>query len=384
MRCDLFCSVVDNFGDIGICWRLARQLQTEHQWQVTLWVDDLVSFQKICHGINPDLATQQQQQVLIRHWTAVLPELSEVDKPDLVIEALACTIPSCYLHWMASFSEKPLWLNLEYLSAEDWVHGCHGLPSPHPQLPLQKYFFFPGFTPQTGGLLREQGLIDSLAMISATAELQQQFWCGLGLADAMDYQQKISLFAYSQAAIEPWLNQLAAAEQTTLLLVPQGQLAKDLIQLFSELKTGRLDKKSLSIRILDFMPQPKYDQLLACCDINFVRGEDSVIRAQWAGKPFIWQIYRQDEQAHLIKLEAFLHKYLQQASEEQKDCLKNLHMAWNLEQDISTEFALFSNFSEQIQKHNKKWQEYLIQQQDLASNLVRFAENKLIMSRNFS
>jgi uncharacterized repeat protein (TIGR03837 family) len=384
MRCDLFCSVVDNFGDIGICWRLARQLQTEHQWQVTLWVDDLVSFQKICHGINPDLATQQQQQVLIRHWTAVLPELSEVDKPDLVIEALACTIPSCYLHWMASFSEKPLWLNLEYLSAEDWVHGCHALPSPHPQLPLQKYFFFPGFTPQTGGLLREQGLIDSLAMISATAELQQQFWCGLGLADAMDYQQKISLFAYSQAAIEPWLNQLAAAEQTTLLLVPQGQLATDLIQLFSELKTGRLDKKSLSIRILDFMPQPKYDQLLACCDINFVRGEDSVIRAQWAGKPFIWQIYRQDEQAHLIKLEAFLHKYLQQASEEQKDCLKNLHMAWNLEQDISTEFALFSNFSEQIQKHNKKWQEYLIQQQDLASNLVRFAENKLIMSRNFS
>jgi uncharacterized repeat protein (TIGR03837 family) len=384
MRCDLFCSVVDNFGDIGICWRLARQLQTEHQWQVTLWVDDLVSFQKICHGINPDLATQQQQQVLIQHWTAVLPELSEVDKPDLVIEALACTIPSCYLHWMASFSEKPLWLNLEYLSAEDWVHGCHALPSPHPQLPLQKYFFFPGFTPQTGGLLREQGLIDSLAMISATAELQQQFWCGLGLADAMDYQQKISLFAYSQAAIEPWLNQLAAAEQTTLLLVPQGQLAKDLIQLFSELKTGRLDKKSLSIRILDFMPQPKYDQLLACCDINFVRGEDSVIRAQWAGKPFIWQIYRQDEQAHLIKLEAFLHKYLQQASEEQKDCLKNLHMAWNLEQDISTEFALFSNFSEQIQKHNKKWQEYLIQQQDLASNLVRFAENKLIMSRNFS
>ncbi|MCA1929661.1 elongation factor P maturation arginine rhamnosyltransferase EarP [Rheinheimera sp.] len=384
MRCDLFCSVVDNFGDIGICWRLARQLQHEHQWQVTLWVDDLVSFQKICHGINPDFATQQQQQVLIRHWTAVLPELSQADKPDLVIEALACTIPSCYLHWMASFTEKPLWLNLEYLSAEDWVHGCHALPSPHPQLPLQKYFFFPGFTPQTGGLLREQGLIESLTKTSATAELQQQFWCSLGLADAMDYQQKISLFAYSQAAIEPWLNQLAAAEQTTLLLVPQGQLATDLTQLFSELKTGRLDIKSLSIRILDFVPQPEYDKLLACCDINFVRGEDSVIRAHWAAKPFVWQIYRQDEQAHLIKLQAFLDRYLQQASEQQKDCLQKLHMAWNLEQDISEEFALFSNLTEQIQKHNKKWQEYLIQQQDLASNLVRFSENKLIMSRNFS
>lgn len=384
MRCDLFCSVVDNFGDIGICWRLARQLQSEHQWQVTLWVDDLVSFQKICHGVNPQLASQLQQDVLVRHWTAVLPQLTATDRPDLVIEALACTIPQTYLQWMASFADKPLWLNLEYLSAEDWVHGCHALPSPHPQLPLQKYFFFPGFTEQTGGLLREQGLVDFLVTFRDSTELQQQFWHKLGLVDALDYQQKISLFAYSQAGIEPWLEQLADSTETTLLLVPQGQLATDLTQLFSELKTGRFDSKSLSIRILDFMPQPMYDQLLACCDINFVRGEDSVIRAHWAGKPFIWQIYRQDEQAHVVKLQAFLDKYLQHAANEQKNCVKNIHMAWNLEQDISEEFALFSHFSEQIQMHNKKWQEYLIQQQDLASNLVRFVENKLIMSRNFS
>jgi uncharacterized repeat protein (TIGR03837 family) len=384
MRCDLFCSVVDNFGDIGICWRLARQLQHEYQWQVTLWVDDLVSFQKICHSVNPSLVSQLQHDVLVRHWTAVLPQLTTADRPDLVIEALACTIPSCYLQWMASFTDKPLWLNLEYLSAEDWVHGCHALPSPHPQLPLQKYFFFPGFTAQTGGLLRERGQIDSSAELSGSALLQQQFWHETGLTDAMDYQQKISLFAYSQAGIGPWLQQLADAEEKTLLLVPQGQLATDLTQLFPELQTGRFDKNSLSIRILKFMPQPHYDKLLACCDINFVRGEDSVIRAHWAGKPFIWQIYRQEQQAHLVKLQAFLDKYLRHATDDQKNAIEKLHMAWNMEQDIAAEFALFSNFSEQIQMHTKNWQEYLIQQQDLASNLVRFAENKLIMSRNFS
>ncbi|GAA0661632.1 elongation factor P maturation arginine rhamnosyltransferase EarP [Rheinheimera tangshanensis] len=384
MRCDLFCSVVDNFGDIGICWRLARQLQNEHQWQVTLWVDDLASFQKICHSVNPSLASQWQHDVMVRHWTAVLPTLTESDKPDLVIEALACTIPPSYLQWMASFTDKALWLNLEYLSAEDWVHGCHALPSPHSYLPLQKYFFFPGFTEQTGGLLREQGRVDSLTKLRDSTELQQEFWQQLGLVDAMNYQQKISLFAYSQSQIRPWLELLARSAQSTLLLVPQGQLATDLTQLYSELKTGRFDDKSLSIRILDFMPQPMYDQLLACCDINFVRGEDSVIRAHWAGRPFIWQIYRQEEQAHLIKLQAFLDKYLQHAPPQQKDCIEKLHMAWNLEQDISAEFSLFSNFSEQIQVHNKKWQEYLTQQQDLASNLVRFAENKFIMSRNFS
>lgn len=384
MRCDLFCSVVDNFGDIGICWRLARQLQNEHQWQVTLWVDDLASFQKICHSVKPDLASQWQHDVMVRHWTAVLPTLTESDKPDLVIEALACTIPPSYLQWMASFADKAIWLNLEYLSAEDWVHGCHALPSPHPYLPLQKYFFFPGFTEQTGGLLREQGRVDSLTKLRDSTELQQEFWQQLGLMDAMNYQQKISLFAYSQSQIRPWLELVASSAQSTLLLVPQGQLATDLTQLYSELKTGRFDDKSLSIRILDFMPQPMYDQLLACCDINFVRGEDSVIRAHWAGRPFIWQIYRQEEQAHLIKLQAFLDKYLQHAPPQQKDCIEKLHMAWNLEQDISTEFSLFSNFSAQIQAHNKKWQEYLTQQQDLASNLVRFAENKFIMSRNFS
>lgn len=384
MRCDLFCSVVDNFGDIGICWRLARQLQSEHQWQVTLWVDDLTSFQKICHSINPDCASQIQQQVLVRHWTAVLPELSLADKPDIVIEALACTIPLSYLQWMASFSEKPLWLNLEYLSAEDWVHGCHALPSPHPQLALQKYFFFPGFTAQTGGLLREESLVTSLSTLSSDRNLQHRFWQGIGLDDAMDYPQKISLFAYSQARIGGWLEQLAEAKQSTLLLVPKGQLATDLIATFAELQSGRFDWKALSIRILDFMPQPEYDKLLACCDINFVRGEDSVIRAHWAAKPFIWQIYRQEDQAHLIKLQAFLEKYLHDAPQPLKACLEQLHMAWNLEQDICAEFALFRNFSEQIHTHNKKWQEYLTQQQDLASNLVRFSENKFIMSRNFS
>ncbi len=384
MRCDLFCSVVDNFGDIGICWRLARQLQHEHQWQVTLWVDDLVSFQKICHSVNPALSSQLQLQVRVRHWTAVLPQLSAADKPDIVIEALACNIPHAYLEWMASFENKALWLNLEYLSAEDWVHGCHALPSPHPQLPLQKYFFFPGFTEHTGGLLREQGLLASLAELADSTELQRQFWLDAGLEDAMNYQQKISLFAYSQARIQPWLEQLANAADSTLLLVPKGQLATDLTQLFSELQSGRFDWKSLSIRILDFMPQPLYDRLLACCDINFVRGEDSVIRAHWAGRPFIWQIYRQEEQAHLVKLQAFLDKYLQHAADELKVCIEKLYLAWNIEQDISREFALFDSFRQQIHQHNKNWQEYLIQQQDLASNLVRFAENKLIMSRNFS
>ncbi len=42
ITCDIFCAVVDNYGDIGVCWRLARQLAHEHGMTVRLWVDDLV------------------------------------------------------------------------------------------------------------------------------------------------------------------------------------------------------------------------------------------------------------------------------------------------------------------------------------------------------
>ncbi|HET9045379.1 MAG TPA: elongation factor P maturation arginine rhamnosyltransferase EarP, partial [Casimicrobiaceae bacterium] len=40
-RWDVFCKVVDNFGDAGVCWRLARQLVAEHDLAVTLWIDVL-------------------------------------------------------------------------------------------------------------------------------------------------------------------------------------------------------------------------------------------------------------------------------------------------------------------------------------------------------
>ena len=39
MRIDLFCRVIDNWGDAGVCWRLARQLVRERGAQVRLWID---------------------------------------------------------------------------------------------------------------------------------------------------------------------------------------------------------------------------------------------------------------------------------------------------------------------------------------------------------
>ena len=132
--CDIFCTVVDNFGDIGVSWRLARQLANEHGMAVRLWVDDLTSFARLCPQVDVMLDTQYQQAVEVRRWPAEFPP---VESAALVIEAFACRLPQRYEAAMAARVDKPVWINLEYLTAEDWVEGCHRLPSPHPTLPLK-------------------------------------------------------------------------------------------------------------------------------------------------------------------------------------------------------------------------------------------------------
>ena len=151
---DLFCRVVDNYGDIGVCWRLARQLVTEHNCRVRLVVDDLSAFQFVAPEIDPSLTRQHVLGVEVLDWQA-----SDVSAPaEIVIEAFACNPSDAYVLAMAALVEKPVWINLEYLSAEVWVDGVHGLPSPQPKLPLIKYFFCPGFTETSGGLIREAHL----------------------------------------------------------------------------------------------------------------------------------------------------------------------------------------------------------------------------------
>jgi len=384
-RCDVFCSVIDNFGDIGICWRLSRQMAAEHGVAVTLWVNDLTSFQRICPELNPQLPLQQLAGVQIRQWQAELPALALDDFPDLLIEALACTVPASYLEQFSTVRPDAIWLNLEYLSAEDWVHGCHALASPQTGSNLAKYFFFPGFTVQTGGLLRENGLVDALQKFSQDLPTQQQFWQRVGITDAMDYQLKISLFCYQQQAIASFIRQLQQLPQSVLLLVPEGVVAEQLRALWPALTSNStVNLDNLKIQILPFLPQPQYDYLLAACDINFVRGEDSVIRAHWAGKPMIWQIYRQQEQAHQVKLQAFLDKYLATATPTLAELIRQLHIRWDLEIPLADLLPLFIENIEEITKYQQQWQQFLLLQQDLVTNLVRFAENKFIMPRNFS
>ena len=155
-RFDVFCRVVDNYGDAGVCWRLARELSSEHELDVRLWIDCLAAPARFEPRIDIDAECQSVSGVEIRRMQDCV---GDVALPDVVIEGFGCGLPDDYVSSMASTTNAPLWINLEYLSAEPWVDTVHGLASPHPRLPLARYFWFPGFTSQTGGLLREAGLL---------------------------------------------------------------------------------------------------------------------------------------------------------------------------------------------------------------------------------
>jgi uncharacterized repeat protein (TIGR03837 family) len=370
----IFCKVVDNFGDIGICWRLARQLQQEHGIDVTLWVDDLHSFQRICPDILVSVEVQSIAGVNMRHWRDQEGIFSTSDIADIVIEFFACDIPPGYIAAMAECTPRPVWFNLEGLTAEEWVEGCHTLPSPHPRLPLTKHFFFPGFTDKTGGLLHESSLEDQRQQFQSDQAAMADFLARFGVTPAEMTHLKVSLFCYPHAPVSALFDTWRNGESAVTCLVPAG-VAVDAVQTFlgAEASAGAARTcGALTVRVMPFVAQPDYDKLLWACDLNFVRGEDSFVRAQWAGKPFIWHIYPQDKKLHHVKLRAFLQRYAADL-----EGLNALSLRWN---DATTEdvSALWPPFQAEIPKvacRSADWQRLMLANGDLVANLLKFADS---------
>jgi uncharacterized repeat protein (TIGR03837 family) len=370
IKLDLFCRVVDNYGDIGICWRLARQLVREHGVAVTLYVDDLISFQRICPPVDTASERQQVAGVIVRHWRDQQGVYTPADVADIVVEFFAVDIPPGYIDAMAQRQPRPVWFNLEGLTAEEWVEGCHRLPSPQRQ-GLVKHFFFPGFTEKTGGLLREAQLEQQRLQFEPAPFLRQ-----LGLTPAEMAATKVSLFCYPHAPVPALFDAWQQSGAPVTCLVPEG-VAADAVRAFTggagsagEVATHG----ALTLRVLPFVPQPDYDKLLWACDLNFVRGEDSFVRAQWAGKPFIWHIYPQDENLHHKKLRAFLQRYAVDLP-----ALADASLRWNgapaggEADNWSASWAALVAESAAASARAAVWQQQMLAHGDLVSNMLSFA-----------
>ncbi len=289
MLWDIFCKVIDNHGDIGVCWRLAANLGARGE-SVRLWVDDPAALRWMAPGGAPGVAVQTWNDRTM--W----PPAGEV-----LVEAFGCDPPPAFVEAFARTHRHaaplPRWINLEYLSAEPYVERAHGLPSPvshGPGAGLVKHFFYPGFNPRTGGLLREPDLA------RRQAAFDREAWAARhGLPAGA---RRVSLFCYEPPALADLLHQLAQAGQPTQLLVTAGRAAAATRAALQQ----RPATGALTVHWLPLMDQTQFDELLWACDFNFVRGEDSLVRALWAGRPFAWHIYPQDDGAHEAKLQAFL------------------------------------------------------------------------------
>lgn len=377
---DIFCRVVDNYGDIGVCWRLARQLAGEYGFPVRLWVDRLASFVRICPQIDPLQTVQRVSGVEVRPWPADAAAFDEVVPADFVVETFACHLPENFIAAMAARAKRPVWVNLDYLSAEAWVAGCHGLPSPHPRLPLVKSFFFPGFSAATGGLLRERELVAERDAFLASPAQQAAFWRALGQSRPPAGALLVSLFSYANPALPGLLAAWAAGPQPVCCLLPES-VSVSAVEAFvgRSLPAGAVVRSgALEIRALPFVAQPDYDRLLWACDINFVRGEDSFVRAQWAARPLVWQLYPQDEDAHLAKLDAFLGLYCAGLPNAPAAALSGAFRAWNGAGPVDAAcWARFAEALPALRQHALDWAKARASDEDLCSNLVRFCRSKL-------
>lgn len=312
----LFVRVIDNFGDAGVAWRLATALAQELKLAVYLWVDE--------PAVLAQLVPFEEQQrwspaIHVLPWHAdeqVRQQLRNLVNPHWVIETFGCDLPAPVLTRIAQC--RPLWLNWEYLSAEDWAVDLHAMPSLQLNA-VAKYFWFMGIDANSGGLLREADYVQRQQRFQADPASQLAFRHQYGLP--LRHQGALWLvFAYDAADWSAWLAMWQQSGQPMTVWLAGGQVVRRLQQQGVLPATALLQDGaqyqygSVTLVRIPFVPQSVFDQLLWLADGAIVRGEDSLVRALWAGIPFFWHIYPQTEQTHWHKLHAFWHKITAQWS----------------------------------------------------------------------
>lgn len=174
----------------------------------------------------------------------------------------------------------------------------------------------------------------------------------------------VSLFCYEPANLAPMLERLSNLPQPVTLKITAGRAQQAVAALGPRTASARLDCQTLP-----YLSHEAFDALLHSSDLNFVRGEDSLVRALWAGQAFVWQIYPQSDGAHQHKLTAFLDA-LQAPS-----IVRAWHDFWNADRPqpcpalSPPEWHIWQRWALQTQAR-------LRQQTDLARQLIDFVAKK--------
>lgn len=299
-----------------------------------------------------------KQKIDLQPWEASYANARHpVVTPDVVIEAFGCDLPERYLAGLFIAPVKPIMINLEYLSAEPWVIEFHGKASPQSH-GIPKYFFFPGFQDEVGGLLLDPIPAEGYLAKEQIPKDLQNIWLKM-----RPNAKRISIFCYPGAPLKKWLNDLGSLGEDIDVLLTYGHAEQ--LNFYGEQPIFL--PKNLQLLSMPFVSQDEYDWVLSQCDFNIVRGEDSFVRAQLAGKPFIWHIYPQEDRAHEVKLAAFLDLYLEEASQELR-LATIAAMTWAMPSEWMSNLSTWDT-------HAQRWRAHLLEKQadgGLPARLIRF------------
>jgi len=319
---DIFCHVIDNYGDAGVVYRFAKEcLLARPGLRIRVFIDDVKPLHDMVPGIDPVKTMQELDGVAFNSWDIITEDLvKEIGTADILVEAFACFIPDMVLE---TASRRPtVIINLEYFSAEPWIEGYHLKESLVGRGALKKYYFMPGLTPASGGVIidtrmeRARGVVNQ-NRVEYFAELLEKY--GLGR-----HGSKIPLFGtvftYTRG-FDTLLEDLQSIDNDVFLFVLGQKSAEGMLRTLERKTAGPFSGPigklgNTHIVFMPFLPQYHYDELLCACDFNIVRGEDSLVRAVLAGKPLLWQAYIQENKYQLVKVKAFAETFRRYCDDE--------------------------------------------------------------------
>ena len=394
MEITVLCKVVDNFGDIGVVFRLCRALsELKKNLEIRLVVSNLDSFAKISKGIDSTKTFQEFRGWKVFDWNdnALCKKEFSKNPPEFILECFQCGRPE----WLEELLFSPQFnlnvqiVNVEYLTAESWADDFHLLKSGTRSAKIKKINFMPGFTKKTGGLILDKNFMRCLSEKKFALNLVKQNLDKKILSKDFSDSFKILIFSYPKN-----FDFLASA-------IKEFSFLKKIIVFVASgagADSAKISLKKFKVDFvcLPFMQQEVWDAFLSLMDFSFVRGEDSFSRCCLLGNPFIWNIYPQEEEFHIVKLNAFLQKikipqiekfsflynrnFKASCCPESLEILEEKKLPSELEKinsEMKTEIlSLLKNY-ESLKPEFKKFSNEILKNGNLAENLLNFLETKI-------
>lgn len=394
MEITVLCKVVDNFGDIGVVFRLCRALsELKKNLEIRLVVSNLDSFAKISKGIDSTKTFQEFRGWKVFDWNdnALCKKEFSKNPPEFILECFQCGRPE----WLEELLFSPQFnlnvqiVNVEYLTAESWADDFHLLKSGTRSAKIKKINFMPGFTKKTGGLILDKNFMCCLSEKKFALNLVKQNLDKKILSEDFSDSFKILIFSYPKN-----FDFLASA-------IKEFSFLKKIIVFVASgagADSAKISLKKFKVDFvcLPFMQQEVWDAFLSLMDFSFVRGEDSFSRCCLFGNPFIWNIYPQEEEFHIVKLNAFLQKikipqiekfsflynrnFKASCCPESLEILEEKKLPSELEKinsEMKTEIlSLLKNY-ESLKPEFKNFSNEILKNGNLAENLLNFLETKI-------